>query len=82
RIETAPLRLRSLAERLQSMFFLQAEDKGVLFETRCDADDLVSAMSTGAASVLLIGIFRHADEFNRVGVLKKFHFCRPWNSCT
>ena len=27
---------------------------------------LVSAMSTGAASVLLIGIFRHADEFNRV----------------
>ncbi len=33
RIETAPLRLRSLAERLQSMFFLQAEDKGVLFET-------------------------------------------------
>ena len=41
RIETAPLRLRSLAERLQSMFFLQAEDKGVLFETRCDADDVV-----------------------------------------
>lgn len=40
RIETAPLRLRSLAERLQSMFFLQAEDKGVLFETRCDADDV------------------------------------------
>ena len=38
---------------------------------------LVSAMSTGAASVLLIGIFRHADEFNRVGVLKKFHFCLP-----
>ena len=34
-------------------------------------------MSTGAASVLLIGIFRHADEFNRVGVLKKFHFCLP-----
>ncbi|MFR4804854.1 MAG: sensor histidine kinase, partial [Eggerthellaceae bacterium] len=34
-------RLRSLAERLQSMFFLQAEDKGVLFETRCDADDVV-----------------------------------------
>ena len=41
RIETAPLRLRSLAERLQSMFFLQAEDKGVLLETRCDADDVV-----------------------------------------
>ena len=30
-----------------------------------------------ALSVLLIGIFRHADEFNRVGVLKKFHFCLP-----
>lgn len=41
---------------------------------------LVSAMSTGAASVLLIGIFRHADEFNRVGVLKKFHFCLPSSS--
>lgn len=40
-IETAPLRLRSLAQRLQSMFFLQVEDKGVLFETRCDADDVV-----------------------------------------
>lgn len=38
---------------------------------------LVSAVSTGAASVLLISIFRHADEFNRVGVLKKFHFCLP-----
>lgn len=38
---------------------------------------LVSAVSAGAASVLLISIFRHADEFNRVGVLKKFHFCLP-----
>ncbi|MEF9876705.1 MAG: NrfD/PsrC family molybdoenzyme membrane anchor subunit [Gordonibacter sp.] len=38
---------------------------------------LVSAVSTGAASVLLISIFKHADEFNRVGVLKKFHFCLP-----
>jgi formate-dependent nitrite reductase membrane component NrfD len=38
---------------------------------------LVSAMSAGAASVLLIAVFRHADEFNMVGVLKKFHFCFP-----
>lgn len=38
---------------------------------------LVSAISTGAAAVLLISIFKHADEFNRVGVLKKFHFCLP-----
>lgn len=38
---------------------------------------LVSAVSAGAASVLLISIFRHAEEFNRVGVLKKFHFCLP-----
>ena len=38
---------------------------------------LVSALSAGAASVLLVGIVRHADEFNRVGVLKKFHFCLP-----
>ncbi len=38
---------------------------------------LVSAMSAGAASVLLVAVVRHADEFNRVGVLKKFHFCLP-----
>ena len=38
---------------------------------------LVSAMSAGAASVLFVSIFAHADEFNRVGVLKKFHFCLP-----
>lgn len=38
---------------------------------------LVSAMSAGAAAVLLIAVFRHADEFNMVGVLKKFHFCFP-----
>ena len=38
---------------------------------------LVSALSAGAASVLVVGIVRHADEFNRAGVLKKFHFCLP-----
>ncbi len=37
----------------------------------------VSAMSAGAASVLMLAVIRHADEFNRVGVLKKFHFCLP-----
>lgn len=38
---------------------------------------LVSAVSTGMASVLLAGVVRHADEFNRVGVFKKFHFVFP-----
>ncbi len=38
---------------------------------------LVSAISSGAACVLFVSIFAHADEFNRVGVLKKFHFCLP-----
>ena len=38
---------------------------------------LVSAVSAGAASVLLVAVIRHADEFNRVGVLKKFPFCLP-----
>lgn len=38
---------------------------------------LVSAMSTGMAIVLGIAAVGHADEFNRVGVLKKFHFCLP-----
>ena len=38
---------------------------------------LISAMSSGAAAVLFVSVFRHADEFNRVGVLKKFHFCLP-----
>ncbi len=38
---------------------------------------MVSALSAGAASVLLVAVFRHADEFNKAGVLKKFHFCLP-----
>ncbi len=38
---------------------------------------VVSAISSGAACVLFAAVFRHADEFNRVGVLKKFHFCLP-----
>ncbi len=38
---------------------------------------LVSAMSTGMAIVLAVAAVGHADEFNRVGVLKKFHFCLP-----
>ena len=38
---------------------------------------LVSAVSTGMASVLLAAIVKHPEEFNRVGVLKKFHFCLP-----
>ena len=38
---------------------------------------LVSAMSSGAAAVLFIAVFGHAEEFIRVGVLKKFHFCLP-----
>ena len=38
---------------------------------------LVSAVSTGMALVLLIGVFVSPDEFNRVVVLKKFHFWLP-----
>lgn len=41
KIVTAPLGLRSLAERLESMFCIQAEEKGVVLEARCDADDVV-----------------------------------------
>ncbi len=37
----------------------------------------VSALSAGAASVLLAAVVRHADEFDKAGVLKKFHFCLP-----
>ena len=37
----------------------------------------VSALSAGAASVLLVAVVRHADEFNKAGVLKKSHFCLP-----
>lgn len=40
-IETVPLSLRSLAERLQSMFCIQAEESGIVLEARCDADDVV-----------------------------------------
>lgn len=38
---------------------------------------LVSAVSTGMAAVLLAGVFAAPDEFNRVVVLKKFHFWLP-----
>ncbi|WP_172136274.1 NrfD/PsrC family molybdoenzyme membrane anchor subunit [Adlercreutzia sp. ZJ473] len=38
---------------------------------------LVSAVSTGMAAVLVVAIVKHPEEFNRVGVLKKFHFCLP-----
>ena len=38
---------------------------------------VVSALPSGAASVLMVAVVRHADEFIRVGVLKKFHFCLP-----
>lgn len=38
---------------------------------------LVSALSSGAAAVLLISACFHPEEFGRVGVLKKLHFCLP-----
>lgn len=37
----------------------------------------VSAMSTGMASVLLAAVFRHPDEFNQMGTLKKIHYIFP-----
>ena len=38
---------------------------------------LVSAVSTGMAAVLLVGVFAAPMEFNEVVVLKKFHFWLP-----
>lgn len=38
---------------------------------------LVSAISTGMASVLLAAVFKHPEEFNQVGLLKKFHYIFP-----
>lgn len=38
---------------------------------------LISAVSTGMAAVLVAAIVKHPEEFNEVGVLKKFHFCLP-----
>lgn len=38
---------------------------------------LVSAVSTGMAAVLLVGVFYAPDEFNEVVVMKKFHFWLP-----
>lgn len=37
----------------------------------------VSAMSTGIASVLLMGALKHPEEFNEIGALKRIHFCLP-----
>lgn len=38
---------------------------------------LVSAVSTGMAAILLVGIFRAPSEFHRSGDFKKFHFFLP-----
>lgn len=38
---------------------------------------LVSAVSTGMASILLVGIFRAPQEFHQSGAFKKFHFFLP-----
>lgn len=38
---------------------------------------LVSALSTGAALVLLVGSVRYAEEFDGAGLLKKCHFYLP-----
>ena len=38
---------------------------------------LVSAMSAGAASVLLVGALRFGGEFNETGLLKKTHYYLP-----
>lgn len=38
---------------------------------------LVSAVSTGMAAILLVGIFRSPNEFNKSGDFKKFHFYLP-----
>ncbi len=37
----------------------------------------VSAMSTGMASVLLAAVFKHPEEFNEMGTLKKIHYIFP-----
>ncbi len=39
---------------------------------------LVSAMSAGAASVLLVGGIKFSEEFNTVSALKRIHFSLPW----
>ena len=39
---------------------------------------LVSAMSAGAASVLLVGGLKFPEEFNQVASLKRLHFALPW----
>ncbi len=38
---------------------------------------LVSAVSTGMAAILLVGIFRSPQEFDKSGDFKKFHFFLP-----
>ena len=38
---------------------------------------LVSALSTGAASVIAVGILVKPEEFNEIGILKKTHYALP-----
>ena len=64
-IETAPLDLSSLADRLDSMFRIQAEEKGLALKVRCSAAGAVVGDDVRLQQVLanlLTNAFKFTDE--------------------
>lgn len=65
-IEVAPLRLGSLASRLESMFCIQAQEKGISFKVECTTDDVVVGDDVRLQQVLA-NLLSNAFKFTDAG---------------